>query len=129
VTPGDCDGAAGGRDNPCGGAGGSKGSESQNGQGWKGPLWVTQPNPLPKQGHPQQAAQHRVQVGLEYLQRRKLHSLPGQPVPGLHHPQSEITPDGDAETGSLQAGAFLISFSAKHSPMCQPGLRKPRETG
>ena len=32
-------------------------TESQNGRGWKGPLWVTQPNPLPKQGHPQQAAQ------------------------------------------------------------------------
>jgi len=34
---------------------------------------VTQPNPLPKQGHPEQAAQHRVQAGLEYLQRRRLH--------------------------------------------------------
>ena len=46
--------------------------------GWQGPLWVTQPNPLPKQGHPEQASQHRVQVGLEYLQRRRFHSLPGQ---------------------------------------------------
>jgi len=26
-------------------------TESQNGRGWEGPLWVTQPNPLPKQGH------------------------------------------------------------------------------
>jgi len=52
-------------------------SESQNGGGWQGPLWVTQPNPLPKQGHPEQAAQHRVQAGFEYLQRRRLHSLPG----------------------------------------------------
>jgi len=41
-------------------------TESQNGRGWKGPLWVTQPNPLPKQGHPEQAAQHRGQAGLEY---------------------------------------------------------------
>ena len=64
-------------------------SESQNGSGWKGPLWVTQSNPLPKQGHPEQAAQHRVQAGLEYLQRRRLHSLPGQPGPGLRHPQRE----------------------------------------
>jgi len=57
-------------------------------QDWKGPLWVTQPNPLPKQGHPQQAAEHHVQGGLEYLQRRRLHSLPGQPGPGLRqtHP-------------------------------------------
>jgi len=27
--------------------------------------------------------------GFEYLQRRRLHNLPGQPVPGLRHPQSE----------------------------------------
>jgi len=47
------------------------------------------PTPLPKQGHPEQAAQHRVQVGLEYLQRRRLHNLPGQPGPGLRHPQRE----------------------------------------
>jgi len=26
-------------------------TESQNVGGWKRPLWVTQPNPLPKQGH------------------------------------------------------------------------------
>ena len=64
-------------------------TESQNSRGWQGPLWVTQPYPLPKQGHPEQAAQHCVQAGLEYLQRRRLHSLPGQPGPGLHHPQRE----------------------------------------
>ena len=29
-------------------------TESHNVRGWKGPLWVTQPNPLPKQGHPEQ---------------------------------------------------------------------------
>jgi len=39
------------------------------------------PTPLPKQGHLQQAAQDLVQAGLEYLQRRRLHNLPGQPVP------------------------------------------------
>ena len=63
--------------------------ESQHGRGWQGPLWVTQPNSLPKQGHPEQGAQHRGQAGLEYLQRRRLHSLPGQPGPGLCHPQRE----------------------------------------
>ena len=47
------------------------------------------PTPLPKQGHPEPAAQDRVQEGLEYLQRKRLHSLPGQPGPGLRHPQSE----------------------------------------
>ena len=34
------------------------------------------PTLLPKQGHLQQAAQHLVQAGLEYLQRRRLHNLP-----------------------------------------------------
>jgi len=55
-------------------------TESQNGRGWKGPLWVTQSNPLPKQGHPEQAVQDHVQVGLESLQRRRLHNLPSSPV-------------------------------------------------
>ena len=47
------------------------------------------PTPLPKQGHLQQAAQDLVQAGLEYLQRSRLHNLPGQPVPALRHPQRE----------------------------------------
>jgi len=47
------------------------------------------PTPLPKQGLLQQAAQDLVQVGLECLQGRRLHSLPGQPVPVLRHSQSE----------------------------------------
>jgi len=29
-------------------------TESQNGRRWQGPLWVTQSNPLPKQGRLQQ---------------------------------------------------------------------------
>jgi len=41
------------------------------------------PAPLLKQGHLQQAAQDLVQAGLEYLQRRRLHNLPGQPGPVL----------------------------------------------
>ena len=44
---------------------------------------------LPKQGHLQQPAEDLVQVGLEYLQRRRLHNLPGQPAPVLRHPQRE----------------------------------------
>jgi len=39
------------------------------------------PTLMPKQGHLQQAAQDLVQAGLEYLQRRRLHSLPGQYKP------------------------------------------------
>jgi len=47
------------------------------------------PTSLPKQGHLQQAAQDFVQAGLEYLQRGRLHNLPGQPVPVFCHPQSQ----------------------------------------
>jgi len=47
------------------------------------------PTPLPKQGHLKQAAQELVQAGLEYLPRRRFHSLSGQPVPVLRHPQSD----------------------------------------
>jgi len=61
------------------------------------------PTPLPKQGHLQQAAQDCVQAGLEYLQRRRLHNLPGQPVPVLHHPQrEEVLPCVQMELPMLQ---------------------------
>ena len=61
------------------------------------------PTPLPKQGHLQQAAQDLVQAGLEYLQRRRLHSLSGQPVPVLRHPQSEeVLPHVQRELMMLQ---------------------------
>ena len=36
------------------------------------------PTPLPKQGHLEQAPQDLVQVGLEYLQRSRLHNLSEQ---------------------------------------------------
>jgi len=53
------------------------------------------PNPLPKQGHPEQAVEDLVQPGLEYLQRRRLPSPSGQPGPGLCHPQrEEVLPHG-----------------------------------
>ena len=45
--------------------------------------------PLPKQGHLEQVAQDHIQVGLEYLQRKRIHNPSGQPVPVLRHPQSE----------------------------------------
>ena len=61
------------------------------------------PPPLPKQGHLQQAAQDLVQVGLEYLQRTRLHILSGQPVPVLHHPQrEEVLPYVQAELPMVQ---------------------------
>ena len=61
------------------------------------------PTLLPKQGHLQQAAQDLIQAGLEYLQRRRLHSLPGQPGPGLRHPQrEEVLPHVQLELPVLQ---------------------------
>jgi len=39
------------------------------------------PTPLPKQSHLDQVAQDLIQAGFEYLQRRRLHNLSGQPVP------------------------------------------------
>jgi len=61
------------------------------------------PTLLPKLGHPEQAAQDLVQVGLEYLQRRRLHSLPGQPGPGLRHSQrEEVLPHVQLELPLLQ---------------------------
>jgi len=61
------------------------------------------PTPLPKQGRLQQAAQDLVQAGLEYLQRRRLHSLSGQPVPVLRHPQrEEVLPHVQTELAMLQ---------------------------
>ena len=78
-------------------------TESQNGRGWQGPLGITQSNPLPKQGHPEQAAQDLVQVGPEYLQRRRLHSPSGQPGPVLCHPQrEEVLPRLQLELPRLQ---------------------------
>jgi len=60
------------------------------------------PTPLPKQGLLQQAAEDLVQAGLEYLQRRRLHHLPGQPVPVLRHPQREVLPHVQTELPMLQ---------------------------
>ena len=48
-------------------------------------------------------AQDHVQAGLEYLQRRRLHNLPGQPGPGLRHPQrEEVLPHVQTEFSVLQ---------------------------
>ena len=61
------------------------------------------PTPLPKQGHLLQAVEDLVQTGLEYLQRRRLHNLPGQPVAVLRHPQSEeVLPHAQMELPMLQ---------------------------
>ena len=42
-------------------------------------------------------------MGLEYLRRRRLHNLPGQPVSVLHHPQrEEVLPHVQTELPVLQ---------------------------
>ena len=68
------------------------------------------PTLLPKQGHLQWAAQDLVRVGLEYLQRRRSHNLPGQPVPVLRHPhREEILPHVQNE--SVVICTFIFSVS------------------
>ena len=59
--------------------------------------------------HPAQAGSPRAGCtaprpgGLDYLQRRRLHNLPGQPGPGLHHPQrEEVLPHVQLELPLLQ---------------------------
>jgi len=51
------------------------------------------PATLPRHIHLKQVAQDCVQVGFEYLQRRRLYNPSGQPVPVLRHPQNkEVLP-------------------------------------
>jgi len=73
------------------------------------------PTPLTKQGHPEQAAQDCVQAGLEYLQRRRLHNLPGQPGSGLRHPQrEEVLPPVQLELPLLQFVPVAPCTAAGH---------------
>ena len=70
------------------------------------------PTPLGKQGHLEQAAQDHVQAGFEYLQRR-LPSPSGQPVPGLHYPQSkEVLPHVQMELPLLHVS--FPTFCNRH---------------
>jgi len=70
------------------------------------------------QGHPEQAAQDLIQVGLEYLQRRRLHNLPGQPGPGLRHPHSEEA--GAHSSPTLLLFCHLISRFSHFDSLCLP---------
>jgi len=72
------------------------------------------PTPLLKQGHLQQAAQEFVQAGLEYLQRRRIHNLPGQLVPLLCHTPSEVVPHVQVELPMLQFVPIAPSPVAGH---------------
>ena len=57
-------------------------TESQNCRGLKGPLEMVESNPPAKAGSLDQVAQVGVQAGLEGLQTRRLHNLPGQEFQG-----------------------------------------------
>ena len=73
------------------------------------------PTPLPKQGHLLQAAEDLVQADLDYLQRRKIDNLPGQPVPGLCHPQSKgVLPHVQTELPMLQFAPITPSPVSGH---------------
>ena len=78
-------------------------TESQNVRVGRDLCGSSSPTLPPKQGHLQQAAQDCVQASLEYLQRGRLHNLPGQPVPVLRHPQrEEVLPHVQVELPMLQ---------------------------
>ena len=79
------------------------------------------PTPLLKQGHLEQAAEDLVQAGLEYLQKRGIYSLPGQPVPVLHHPQ------GEEVLPHVQTELCVRCALSCHCVTKNPGI-KPRNT-
>ena len=93
-------------------------TESQNhrmvGVG-RGLCGSSSPNPLPKHGHIEQTAQDLVQVGFEYLQRKRLHSPSGQPVPVLSHPQrEEVLPHVHFILVPLRQNGILCHTSPKN---------------
>ena len=85
------------------------------------------PTLLPKQGHPEQAAQHRGQAGLEYLQRRRtvltaLTSFEG------------CMGNADLPSQSQQDSGCIINICklyvhVKNIPGLNPDAKKPTETG
>ena len=48
--------------------------------------------PPAEQDHLEHITQDGIQVGFEYLQKRRLHNLSGQPVPVLCHPHNKEVP-------------------------------------
>ena len=66
---------------------------SQSCRGWRRPLEIIQFNCSAKAGTLQYLEQKSIQMGPEYLQRKRLHSLSGQPVPVPCHSHSkEVLP-------------------------------------
>ena len=105
-------------------------TESQNRRGRKGPPEIIESNPPAKAGSLHQVTQVRVQVGLEYLQRRRLHNLPGQPVPVLRHLTVKKflrTLERNFLCSSFRPFPLVLSPHAAEnslaSPLCPPHLR------
>jgi len=87
-------------------------TESQNSRGWKGPLWVTQPNHLPKQGNPEQAAEDLVQVGLNI-------SREGDSTASLGSLARALSPSEGRSSSSCSAGASCASVCARCPLSCR----------
>ena len=87
-------------------------------------LWRSSgPTPLRQEGHPEQVALDCVQSGVEYLQRRRLHNLSGQPVPVFDHPDSKKPKH---QTQNRTCGVQLViihevAAAAETSWWCQEG--------
>ena len=85
------------------------------------------PIPLPRQGHLEQAAQDLVHAGLEYLQRRRIRSLPGQSAPVLCHPQSEVLPQGIRIPFLTPSCINAVWKTTQHLAACMSMLMRQRE--
>lgn len=64
---------------------------SQNCQGWKGPLVITQPKPLPGQGHTEQGTQVNASRWLWEVSKREAPHLLWAALPLLCRPQCNLT--------------------------------------
>ncbi|KFR07529.1 Putative ATP-dependent RNA helicase DHX30, partial [Opisthocomus hoazin] len=77
--------------------------------------------------HKEERYDLKTKAGLEYLQRRRLHSLPGQPGPGLRHPQrEEVLPRVQLELPRLQfVPVAPCPVAGHHWKESGPGLLTP----
>jgi len=77
-------------------------TEPQNGRGWQGPLWVTQPNPLPKQGlaHGRLPVQRRATSPKGQLQEPGHLCPPGSAVPARTQQNSPWVSDLSDSNGT-----------------------------
>ncbi|KFV67789.1 Transcriptional repressor p66-alpha [Dryobates pubescens] len=73
-----------------------------------------------RQQHPQQPAQeHSAQEGLEALQRRRLHSLSGQPAPGLQQPHTkQLSPQREPPGFQFVPSKVSVAVSSREPYLC-----------